>query len=124
MPYQMDKISQQLSGYKDVVDGAQPQRQTIICPRCKTTLDDFLDRGFVGCADCYNAFFSYAKELAQDVHGRANHIGKMPQREASKSFRQRELEKLIAEKDAAVKKEDYIKADQLKQQIDILRRGG
>ena len=91
------------------------------CKYCKTTLQDFLDTGFVGCARCYDLFAKQAKEFAFDIHGRANHVGKFPSREVTKQSLRRELDRLVREKEKAVRDEDYITADQLKNKIEQLR---
>ena len=101
--------------------GFAPKRQVIRCKICGTTLDDFMDTGFVGCAECYKSFKDYAINLALDIHGRSAHIGKVPKAEATKAVKKRELERLIAEKDKAVKEEKFLLANDLKDRIDRLR---
>ena len=91
------------------------------CKYCKTTLQDFLDTGFVGCARCYDLFNKQAKEFALDIHGRANHVGKFPSREVTKQSMRRELDRLVKEKERAVRNEDYLTADQLKTKIEQIR---
>lgn len=91
------------------------------CKYCKTTLQDFLDTGFVGCARCYDLFNKQAREFALDIHGRANHVGKFPSREVTKQSLRREIERLIKEKEKAVREENYLVAEQLKSKIEQLR---
>lgn len=98
-----------------------PRKENIYCKRCKTTLIEFLETGFVGCNQCYQTFFNDAKSFAFDVHGMGAHVGKAPKKEATKSSKMRELESLIAEKEKALRIEDYDKAKELKRRIDILR---
>ena len=105
---------------QDFSDDWMPRRE-IYCKSCGTSLSSFLDTGFVGCSDCYDAFRSNAIQLAADIHGRVQHVGKVPKSETTKAAKKRELERLIAEKDRAVKSEDYIRADELKSQIARLR---
>lgn len=97
------------------------RKQTITCKDCKSTLEDFMDTGFVGCSKCYDVFKDYAREFAFDVHGRAKHIGKVPKSEVTKASKKRELERLIKEKEIAVKNEDYLLADEYKARIARLR---
>ena len=91
------------------------------CKYCKTTLSDFLDTGFVGCAHCYDLFNKQAKEFAFDIHGRATHIGKFPSREVTKQSLRREIDRLMKEKERAAKEEEYLLADQLKAKIEQLK---
>lgn len=107
-------------GEKIQDDRYQAQRE-ICCPKCKTGLTEFLDTGFVGCAECYNAFSNHTRQFAIDVHGRASHVGKVPQKEATRAMKKRELERLIKEKELAVKEENYILADELKAKITRLK---
>lgn len=93
-----------------------------VCPRCGTKLSEFVDSGFVGCSQCYRVFKEDALELAANVHGRTAHIGKTPPIEATKAAKKREIERLEAEKERASRAEDYLRANELKLQIDRLRR--
>jgi len=102
-------------------DYNRQRKQIVVCKKCKTSLEDFLDTGFVGCSECYEVFKPYAREFAFDVHGRAKHVGKVPQKEATKASKKRELERLIKEKEIAVKNEDYLLADEYKVRIARLR---
>lgn len=121
MYFPFDNIASNLSPFSDILnDDYHYEEQEICCSKCKTKLSDFLDTGFVGCAHCYDEFKDYAISLAQDVHGRATHVGKVPNLN-SKFTKSRELERLINEKNLAVKNEQYIKADELKKQIEKLR---
>lgn len=117
MAFNFDDIAQNLNQYSDVLEAPSQPKKVIVCDNCGTTLDDFLDTGFVGCAECYKVFSVHARKFAEDMHGRAIHVGKVPKAEATKAMKRRELEKLIAEKDVAVKSENYLRADELKKQI-------
>lgn len=98
-----------------------PRKENIYCKRCKTTLIEFLESGFVGCSSCYETFKEDAKAFAFDVHGMGGHVGKMPKKEATRATKLRELEQLIKEKEKASKLEDYDRAKELKIIIDRLR---
>ena len=84
------------------------------CKRCLTTLDSFLNSGFVGCSECYNTFYSYLREFALDVHGRSAHTGKIPSKELSKASKKREAMKLLELEKEAVANSDYLLADEYK----------
>lgn len=119
-----DKVANELFKMRSEIDEeyyGQMRNSSIVCRKCKTSLQSFLDSGFVGCAHCYDTFKQYAKELALDVHGRIGHIGKVPKIELTKASKIRELERLIKEKEIAAKKEDYDLAKELKAKIDRLR---
>lgn len=122
MNFNFTNVTDNLSQYSDVLQSQEPNHQkVVVCENCGTTLDDFMDSGFVGCAECYKTFAVHARKFAEDMHGRAIHVGKVPKAEATKAMKRRELEKLIAEKDMAVKSEEYLKADEIKKKIEKLR---
>lgn len=89
-------------------------QKSIVCNRCGTTLDDFLNTGFVGCSDCYKAFYAYLKDFSLDVHGRCVHTGKVPSKEATNASKKREIARIVEEEKKAVAVQDYILANQLK----------
>ncbi len=89
-------------------------QKIVVCNRCGTTLDDFLNTGFVGCSDCYKAFYSDLKDFSLDVHGRCVHTGKVPSKEATKASKKREIARIVEEEKKAVAVQDYILANQLK----------
>lgn len=95
-------------------------QQVLACNKCKTTLDDFLNTGFVGCADCYRTFYAYLKDFSIDVHGRCVHSGKIPSKEVTKTAKKREIARILQEEQIAVSNQDYILADQLKQKRERL----
>ena len=123
MFFPLDSIADTLANYNDLINtnGYVYSSKDIFCKKCKRSLSDFLDTGFVGCAECYNSFKNQALELARDYHGRLKHVGKVPRAEVTKSAKKRELERLMREKDEAAKREDYIRANELKMQIERLR---
>ena len=119
-----DKVANDLFKMKSEIEEeyfGQMRNSSIVCRFCKTSLQDFLDTGFVGCARCYDSFKQYARELALDIHGRVGHVGKVPKIEVTKAAKKREIERLVKEKDIAVKNEEYDLAKELKAKIDRLR---
>ena len=117
-----DAIAQSLSDLKkDIFDDSYMMRPgNIICKNCKTSMAEFLETGFVGCANCYEAFKSQAKEWALEIHGRGYHIGKMPKKASSIAMKRRELERLRQEEQVAVREKDYLRADELYNKIKAL----
>lgn len=94
--------------------------ETLVCRKCNTTLDEFLNTGFVGCFECYKTFYPYLKDFAIDVHGRCVHTGKVPSKEATKFAKKREISRLFEQEQLAVQKRDYILANQLKERRERL----
>ncbi|MBQ8504612.1 MAG: UvrB/UvrC motif-containing protein [Clostridia bacterium] len=48
------------------------------CEKCGCQFDDIIKTGCVGCADCYEKFYSKLLPSIQRIHGKANHAGKVP----------------------------------------------
>ena len=48
------------------------------CDTCGSTLNDIKRTGKVGCADCYDTFFSELMPTIRNVHGNTEHKGKRP----------------------------------------------
>ena len=46
------------------------------CPYCKTTSDDFLKTGLVGCEKCYTHLLQTIQPVILRMQGNAKHIGK------------------------------------------------
>lgn len=89
--------------------GALPARSGASrCPECGSTYGDITNTGKVGCASCYEAFYSELLPSIKRIHGNTTHAGKVP---ASAEF---------CEVKAEVKTEDEVKVlkAQLKAAID------
>jgi len=104
----------------ELFDHPTPSMEIVVCPKCGTRLVDFLDTGFVNCANCYKVFSEYAKNVALDVHGRCSHIGKMPKSENSKASKKREIENLKLDEQRAVNEKKYTLANEIKMRIERL----
>ncbi len=48
------------------------------CEKCGSCFDDIIKSGRVGCADCYEKFYSKLLPSIQRIHGKAAHSGKVP----------------------------------------------
>ncbi len=125
MYFSFDNIGKDLSNYADVFNdfdyGTPTDEDDVYCNNCGYPLVSFLESGYVGCSKCYSEFKKYAYELAQSTHGRLDHVGKVPRGGTNKNIKMREIERLEVEKERAVKSEDYIKANEIKKQLERLR---
>jgi len=91
------------------------------CPRCKTSLVEFLRSGIVGCADCYKVFETEIRNLLLKKQGSINHVGKISSKHISKIKIKEKIKELEDEKDRAARQENYIVAEALKNQIEKLK---
>lgn len=49
------------------------------CEFCSSTFDDIIKSGTVGCANCYEKFYSKLLPSIQRIHGKARHAGTVPE---------------------------------------------
>lgn len=52
------------------------------CDKCLSSFDDIIKSGRVGCAQCYEKFYSKLLPSIQRIHGKAVHAGKVPENTA------------------------------------------
>ena len=106
---------------------ALPERsQATRCPKCKSTYNDIVKSGQVGCANCYETFYSELMPTIRRIHGNTNHNGKRPgfigstsqaplQNEVNDTASK--IEKLRAELDEAIKEQNFETAAELRDKI-------
>jgi len=96
---------------------AQPER----CSYCGLVLDDFKKTGRLGCPHCYVTFEVHLRGLLRRLHGGTQHLGKvyLPP-DPTEADRQRRLSGLRRKLDRAVEGEDFERAAELRDQIQVL----
>lgn len=68
------------------------------CEKCGCCFDDIIKTGSVGCADCYEKFYSKLLPSIQRIHGKAKHAGKTPKHTNEKIVpKEKTLEEKIAD---------------------------
>ncbi len=73
------------------------------CSRCGLTIQEFQEKGRLGCSECYKVFWDELDPLLKRVHGSRVHRGKAPSMPEPEKIRRRvnalrkRLEKLIKE---------------------------
>ncbi len=90
---------------------------TDVCPTCKMPYNDFLKRGKLGCGDCYTAFAGKIKRPLRQIHGAAEHMGKVPKRGGGELLISRKISALEEELSVAVQKQDFERAAKLRDEI-------
>lgn len=91
------------------------------CPKCGMSLVDVLKSEIVGCAVCYSTFENEIKNILLKRRGTINNVGKVPVKHFSKVKIKEKLSELELQKDKAIKEENYIMAESLKNQIEKLK---
>lgn len=87
------------------------------CSHCDLSYEDFRQFGRLGCSKCYEAFSDSLKDLLRRIHGRNDHVGKVPRSSREKFLTRREIKKLQGEIKKAVENEEFEKAAVMRDQI-------
>lgn len=90
------------------------------CDKCGSSFSDIVRSGSIGCADCYDTFYDKLLPLIERIHGKTNHVGKVPNSleiEETKDEKPDEIGRLKAQLDEEVKNQNYEKAAELRDKI-------
>jgi protein arginine kinase activator len=87
------------------------------CPVCGLKFVDFRQAGRLGCAHDYVAFREQLTPLLENIHGEIRHCGKSPKRSPPTQQTQAELAQLRKQLTAAINREAYEEAAQLRDRI-------
>lgn len=110
-----------LSGFFGGAAAEQPTIDTNVCPTCGITFSEICEKGKIGCGDCYNTFRPRLTRTLKQIHGNTVHTGKIPKRAGSELSRGRKIEKLEAELNSAVMKQEFERAAEIRDKIKELR---
>lgn len=104
-----------LAGIKPAPE--RPQTEQVLCPACGMSFDDFRQSGRLGCHHDYETFNVGLVRLLNKIHGATQHVGRVPSRAGERLKQAELLEALRAELEEAVKREDYERAAELRDEI-------
>ena len=100
------------------VSSSESKRNT--CPDCGCTLSQIQRTGMLGCPTCY-AFFAQALEpTIRNIHGNANHVGRLPAGRQAKKEKKEQLQTLKKELNEAIKEENFEQAAVIRDKIRAL----
>ena len=85
------------------------------CPACGVSLEEIVDSGKIGCAECYRTFRQELMPTIQNIHGKAIHAGKHPKAHL-KEIPER-IEQLKNEMQEAVSQENFETAAKIRDEI-------
>lgn len=104
--------------------GALPARSGASrCPACSSSYGDITDSGKVGCAKCYEAFYSELLPSIKRIHGNTTHCGKVPGSAEKRASAKKpispkdEIEDLKQQLQNAVQRQDFELAAKLRDTI-------
>lgn len=102
------------------------QGKTKRCEKCGASFEDIARDGMVGCADCYKTFYDKLLPSIQRIHGKIKHSGKVSANtvEAPREETVEEkVEKLKAQMNEAVAKQEFEQAAKIRDEIKALEGG-
>src|SRR6185295_8018019 len=70
------------------------EEKDLTCPRCGITYRKFRSTGKFGCPNDYVVFKKGLLNLLEKIHGKVQHVGKIPTRVGDHLARQKELNQL------------------------------
>ena len=94
--------------------------RTLVCPDCKTTSEEFMKTGFVGCPKCYKVFEPLVVQTVKKLQQSNRHVGKSPYGSGDAVDESR----LKAELQAAIDSGDYGKVFELSERLKKLMNRG
>ena len=97
---------------------APPSAVSHECEFCGLTLKDFKKTGRLGCSHCYVTFDEHLRGLFRQLHGGTQHVGKvyLPP-DPTEAERADQLNRLRRKLEAAVQREEFERAAQIRDQI-------
>jgi protein arginine kinase activator len=97
---------------------------SLACPRCGMAREEFRKTGRLGCPDCYKTFMAELTMAIKAMHQSGQHLGKIPTREGVQTRMKTKVARLQKELEAAIAREEFEKAAQLRDQIKNCRAEG
>ena len=102
---------------------AKSTENEVRCEGCGKTFREIAASGKAGCASCYTVFYDRLLPSVRRIHGKTEHVGKVP-RSAGEEIRvKRELESLKEQLNAAIAAQEYERCALLRDQIRALEGG-
>lgn len=108
-----------IGGGNGFVQTKQPEE--VRCKVCGMSFEDFRKTGKLGCANCYKTFRDNLSPILRRIHGSTEHNGKAPEK---KENLKNEIDMLKTQLAAAIEKEEYEKAAELRDRIRGLETTG
>ena len=115
--------------------GLQAPR-TVVCEKCSTSFDEFMQNGLLGCANCYDTFADRIDTILKSLQGSSRHIGRRAINEAKventtatmedkkENDNNSKLEQLKRELKKKIQEENYEEAAKIRDEIKKLEQGG
>ncbi len=92
------------------------------CSVCGMSLADFKQTGRLGCGHCYEVYAQQLLPILHRVQKGQEHIGKVPHRAGEHLKDKRRMERLRAQLQEAIAKEEYERAAEIRDELRRLER--
>lgn len=100
---------------------------SLVCPTCNLSFEEFTRQGRFGCGDCYRTFRPRLESIMRKIHGASLHRGKAPvapeDSESAQAIPVKEEERLEAELRKAIHAEDFERAAEIRDKLKSIKRG-
>ncbi|MDZ4803436.1 MAG: UvrB/UvrC motif-containing protein [Candidatus Eisenbacteria bacterium] len=93
----------------------------IECTSCGLLYSTFRETGRLGCSGCYDSFAEPLQPLLRRIHGNLSHVGRAPERSVDADQRREQVRALQNELEAAIHRENFERAAELRDRIRRLR---
>lgn len=78
MPISMSSfLGDMLGNYEEAFLPSFSSVATSECNTCGTDYDEFIERGLLGCENCYDVFSNKIDSLLKNIHGSNRHVGRI-----------------------------------------------
>jgi len=121
-------LAEILSGLADSLPKRPESKpeESLSCPKCGLTFEEFAHQGRFGCGECYKAFRGRLEVIMRKIHGASLHRGKAPTSEVFPADNEgaipvKEEERLEAELRKAVEAEDFERAAEIRDKLKTIR---
>ncbi len=95
----------------------QPEGDGKKCEKCGITETQFVNKGLLGCSDCYPVFEEKMLPLLRRIHGNTRHTGKVPESAGGRVKLAKDIEKAKKQLNEAVAREEFELAAELRDAI-------
>jgi len=92
------------------------------CAHCGATFSDIVRTGQLGCAVCYSGFTAELLPTLARIHGKTEHVGKVPKSQGGALRLRSELREARAQLKAAVEEQEFERAAGLRDSIREMER--
>lgn len=120
-PESIQNLAEKLVTMAKDVSG-KSEADGVRCASCGLLYSEFTKTGRLGCATCYTTFHAQLKTLLRKTHGATVHKGTRPGGDTSLREERRHLRALKTELERAVRREEYERAAEIRDEIESLTR--